>query len=129
MPRTAEDVETYLLQLERRFELENGTYLLSSGPNVPTIAVRVEPPIVAVRVEIGPVPEDDAHKVKLFKRLLEYNASDLMHASYGIEGGTVVLAAALALENLDSNELDATLSDIDLALAKHIPALHDAAVA
>jgi hypothetical protein len=129
MPRTAEDVETYLLQLERRFELENGTYLLSSGPNVPTIAVRVEPPIVAVRVEIGPVPEDDAHKVKLFKRLLEYNASDLMHASYGIEGSTVVLAAALALDNLDPNELDATLSDIDLALAKHIPALHDAAVA
>jgi hypothetical protein len=75
------------------------------------------------------VPEDDAHKVKLFKRLLEYNASDLMHASYGIEGSTVVLAAALALDNLDPNELDATLSDIDLALAKHIPALHDAAVA
>ncbi len=48
-----------------------------------------------------------------------------MHASYGLEGGTVVLSAALELENLDMNELEAILSDIDLALARHVPALHD----
>jgi hypothetical protein len=128
MPRTAEDIETYLMQLDRRFELDNGTYLLTSGPNVPPIAVRVVPPIVAVRVVIGPVPTDDAHKIKLFTRLLEYNATDLMHASYGIEDNTVVLAAGLALDNLDKNELEVTLSDIDIALAQHIPTLHDAAM-
>ncbi|MCK6589650.1 MAG: hypothetical protein HUU21_22555 [Polyangiaceae bacterium] len=128
MSRTAEDVETYLLQLDRRFELENGTFLLSSGPSVPPIAIRVVPPIVAVRVLIGPVPGDDAHKIKLFTRLLEYNATDLMHSSYGIEDGTIVLSAALALDNLDKNELEATLSDIDVALARHVSTLHDIAV-
>ena len=59
MSRTAEDVETYLLQLDRRFELDNGTFLLSSGPSVPPIAIRVAPPIVAVRVLIGATPTDD----------------------------------------------------------------------
>ena len=128
MARTVEDVETYLLQLDRRFEVDGGTFLLTSGPSVPTIALRVAPPIVAVRVAIGPVPTDDAHKVKLFTRLLEYNATDLMHTSYGIENGTIVLSGALALEHLDQNELEATLSDVDLALARHISDLHGIAV-
>lgn len=128
MPRTAEDVETYLLQLDRRFENDAGTYLVSGGPDAPPIAIRIDSPIVAVRVSIGSVPADDAHQTRLFRRLLEYNATDLMHASYGIEAGTIVLSAALELENLDMNELEAILSDIDLALARHVPVLHDLAL-
>lgn len=124
MPRTAEDVETYLLQLDRRFENDAGTYVVSGKDGGSPIAIRVAPPVVAVRVKIGPTPTDDAHQSKFFRRLLEYNATDLMHASYGIEAGTVVLSAALALENLDVNELEATLSDIDLALAHQVPVLH-----
>jgi hypothetical protein len=128
MPRTAEDVETYLLALSRPFEVDSGTYVLSPGPGKPPVAVRVEPPIVAVRVAIGAVPADEGHKVRLFERLLQYNASDLMHASYGVEDGTVILSAALPLDNLDQNELEATLSDIDLALARHVSVLHEIAV-
>jgi hypothetical protein len=128
MPRTAEDVETYLLQLDRRFEIDAGTYLVSGGAETPPIAIRVASPIVAVRVTIGPAPEDERHQARLFRRLLEYNATDLMHASYGIEVGTVVLSAALELENLDMNKLEAVLSDIDVALARHVPVLHDLAL-
>jgi hypothetical protein len=127
MPRTGEDVETYLLQLDRRFENDAGTFVLSGGHGAPPIAVRVDPPIVAVRVSIGTVPGDEAHQLRLFRRLLEYNASDQMHSSYGLEDGMIVLSAALALDNLDANELEATLSDIDLALARHVPSLHDIA--
>jgi len=128
MPRTADDVETYLLQLNRRFENDGGTFVLASSHDQPPIAVRVDAPIVAVRVKIGAVPGDEMHQLRLFRRLLEYNATDLMHASYGVENGTVVLAAGLPLDNLDANELEATLSDIDLALARHIPTLHDLAL-
>ena len=46
----------------------------------------------------------------------------------GIEGSTIVLSAALALENLDQNELEATLSDIDLAFVSHVAKLHDIAL-
>src|SRR5688572_21005652 len=108
MPRTVEDVETYLLNLNRQFYSDAGTYIVNSGSSQTPIAIRVEDPIVAVRVEIGPVPSDTPHQAKFFRRLLEYNARDLMHASYGIEDTTVVLAAALELENLDMNELEAT---------------------
>lgn len=123
MPRTAEDVENYLLQLDRRFENDNGTYLIPSADG-PPIALRVAPPIVAIRVTIGAVPADLEHQAKLFRRLLEYNSTDLMHAAYGIADGTIVLAAALELENLDQNELEAILSDLDLALVRHVPSLH-----
>ena len=127
MPRTAEDVENYLLQLDRRFENDGGTFLLAGANG--TIALRVSPPIVAVRVSIGAVPTDEAHQARLFRKLLQYNATDLMHVSYGIDNGTVVLSAALELENLDLNELEALLSDVDLALARHVPTLREAAVA
>jgi hypothetical protein len=127
MPRTAEDVENYLLHLDRRFENDGGTYLVTGGQGSTPIAIRVAPPIVAVRVAIGKVPGDAEHQARLFRRLLEFNASDLMHVAYGIEGDTVVLSTALELENLDLNELEAALSDVDLALARHVPALFEAA--
>src|SRR5262245_7434276 len=129
MPRTAEDVENYLLQLDRRFENDEGTFVISGGEAKTPIAIRVAPPIVAVRVIIGAIPSDTTHQLRLFRRLLEYNATDLMHVSYGVEGDTVILSAALELENLDLNELEATLSDVDLALARHVPVLHEAAKA
>lgn len=127
MPRTREDVETYLYQLERRFEDQHGTLLVSTGAGSPPIAIQVAPPIVVFRVTIGEVPGDEVHRLRLYQQLLQYNASDLMHSSYGIEASTVVLSGALALDNLDMNELEATLSDMDLALVRHVPGLFQAA--
>jgi hypothetical protein len=125
MPRTAEDVETYLLSLDRRFDRNGSTFLIqATGAIVPLL---VTPPIVALRVTIGMAPKGDAREVAFFRKLLELNASDLMHVSYGLDGDTVVLSGALELENLDVNELEAALSDIDLALARHVPTLHDLA--
>ena len=129
MPRTREDVETYLYQLDRRFEDQHGTLLVSTGSGSPPIAIQVAPPIVVFRVTIGDVPADEAHRLRLYQQLLQHNASDLMHSSYGIEGNTVVLSGALALDNLDVNELEATLSDMDLALVRHVPGLFQAATA
>ena len=125
MPRTVEDVENYLLQLDRRFENDGGTFLLAGANG--TIALRVAPPIVAVRVTIGAVPTDQGQQARIFRKLLQYNASDLMHVAYGVEGDTIVLSAALELENLDLNELEALLSDVDLALARHVPTLRETA--
>ena len=70
------------------------------GASAP-IAIRVTPPIVAIRVIIGAIPSEEAQQTRFFRRLLELNASDLMHVSYGVEGGRVVLGGALELENLD----------------------------
>ena len=86
MPRTAEDVENYLLQLDRRFENDAGTFLVDRPEPTP-IAIRVAPPIVAIRVDIGEVPAEEAHQAsrRCSASMLEYNATDLMHISYGVD--------------------------------------------
>jgi hypothetical protein len=125
MPRTVEDVETYLLSLDRHYQKDGTTFLIQATGAV--IALMVSPPIVALRVAIGAIPVEGPREAPFFRKLLEYNASDLMHVSYGLDRDTVVLSSALELENLDVNELDAALSDIDLALARHVPTLHELA--
>ncbi len=58
---------------------------------------------------------------KLFQHLLKLNATALVHSAYGLDGERIVLAAALELENLDYNELDAILAEVDLALVQQLP--------
>jgi hypothetical protein len=125
--RTEKDIEAYLGRLNRRFEQIDGhagpgvTYLLHSGPGFPPIAIRVDPPLVVMRVHIGDAP-GDAHGA-LFRKLLELNARALVHTSFGLEDDRIVLSSALELENLDFNEFEATLDELDLALAQHVPVL------
>jgi hypothetical protein len=121
--RTDKDVEAYLLRLNRRFralEGKPGTFLVEMGEKTPALVLRVEAPLVVVRVHIGDAKGDDA---VLFRTLLELNAGQLVHAAYGLEEGRVVLSSALELENLDFNELQATLDEIDMALAQQLPGL------
>ncbi|HEX2672703.1 MAG TPA: CesT family type III secretion system chaperone [Polyangiaceae bacterium] len=126
MIQTGEDLEGYLLRLERRFErAEDGTYLVSMGADRPLVALLVAPPLLVAQVEIGVVPVDDAAAAPLFRKLLVLNATALVHAAYGIEGERIVLSAALALQNLDLNELEAVLADLDMALATQVPTLRE----
>ena len=124
--RSVKDVEAYLGRLNRQFhpvEGEPATFLISSGEQFPPVALRVDPPLVVLRVHIGDVPKGEP--VGLFRKLLQLNAKGLVHSSYGIDGERIILSAALELENLDFNELEATLDEIDLALAEHVPLLSD----
>ena len=123
MIHSGEDLEGYLLRLERRFErAEDGTYLISMGADRPLVALRVAAPVLVAQVEIGPAP---AEASALFRKLLVLNATSLVHAAYGIEGERIVLSAALELKNLDLNELEAVLADLDMALANQIPELRE----
>jgi len=126
--RSAKDVEAYLTRLNRQFRQVDGegTYLIPS--NGTQIALRVDPPLVVLRVHIGDIKKGDAD-LGLFKRLLQLNAKGLVHASYGIDDDRIVLSAALELENLDFNELEATLDEIDIALAQQLPELRKLAQA
>jgi hypothetical protein len=121
--RTVKDVEAYLARMNRTFQSAPGTtetFLVSGGENYPAVAVRVDPPLVILRVRIGDVPEAP---LELFRSMLELNARELVHSSYGVDEGHILLSSALELENLDYNELQAALDEIDLALAQQVPAL------
>ncbi len=123
--RTVQDVEAYLLRLNRRYraiESQPGTFSVSTSREMPAAIVRVDAPLVVVRVHIGEA-SPDRDPIALFRHLLELNATRLVHASYGLDGSTIVLSSALELENLDFNELEATLDEIDVALAEQVPEL------
>jgi hypothetical protein len=123
--RTENDVEAYLRQLKRQFravEGQAGTFVVETGEDMPPVAVRVDPPLVVLRAHIGDL-NAKVDPPALFRQLLEFNAGELVHASYGLEGDHIVLSSALELENLDFNELQATLDEIDVALAQHVPVL------
>lgn len=121
--RSVKDVEAYLEKMNRAYESAPGateTFLISSGENYPPVALRVDPPLVVLRVRIGDVPDAP---LELFRKLLQLNAKELVHSSYGVNEGAILLSSALELENLDYNELEAALDEIDLALAQQVPSL------
>lgn len=124
MIRSDDDLEAQLARLERRYERgADGTFLLPLGAGMPIVALRLVPPLLVVQVVIGPVPGADAQRLPLFKKLLELNASELVHTAYGLEDDTIVLSSALVLDTLDLNELEAVLADVDIALAEQVPML------
>ena len=54
------------------------------------------------------------------RRLLELNASDLLHGSYGIQDEQIVLTEALELSALDFEEFLASYESMTLSLASHL---------
>src|SRR5678815_3478972 len=124
--RSANDVEAYLGKMSRRYspvEDQPGTFLVHGGDNMPPTAVRVDPPLVVLRVHVGDVEGADDTNGALFKKLLLLNARSLVHTSFGLEDSRIVLVSALELENLDYNELEAALDEIDVTLAQQVPTL------
>ncbi|HEY5145729.1 MAG TPA: hypothetical protein VII82_03140 [Polyangiaceae bacterium] len=134
--RTEKDVEAYLLRSNRRFRAVDSaagrggsrTFLVDSGDRSPPVAVLVDPPLVVLRVHVGDLTGSaDGAETALFRKLLELNARQLVHANYGLEDQHVVLSSALELENLDFNEIQATLDEIDVALAQQLPLIAEVA--
>jgi hypothetical protein len=128
MPRSVNDVEAYLGKMNRTFapvEDQPGTFLVHGGQNMPQTAIRVDPPLVVLRVHVGDVDGDAASNGDLFRKLLTLNAKSLVHTSFGLEDSKIVLVSALELENLDYNELEATLEEIDMTLAQQVQQLSE----
>jgi hypothetical protein len=87
------------------------------------VVVHYAPPVVVLRTRVMEPPASDDRKTGLFRQLLEFNAKDLVHGSYGLEGDHVVLTDALELADLDFSEFEASFDSMTLALASHLSAL------
>lgn len=103
-------------------EVEPGLWVLTAGTDGPEVVVHHNPPVVVLRVRVMALPEGSP-KPDLYRHLLELNASDLVHGSYGIDGNDVVLSDTLELENLDFSEFQASFDSMTLALASHLSTL------
>ncbi|MFN8651772.1 MAG: hypothetical protein U0133_07700 [Gemmatimonadales bacterium] len=121
-----EDLESFLDRLDagtsENEELEPGVWLIRTTAGA-EVLVHFAPPVVILRVVIMSLPADPARQAELCRQLLEYNARDLVHGAYGLEGDRVVLVDTLELENLDFSEFEASFDSLTLALATHLGAL------
>lgn len=123
---TREDIQSFIDRLEggaiEATELAPGLWrvLSQSGAEV---VVHYAPPVVVLRMRVMEPPAGDEKRSGLYRQLLELNARDLVHGSYGLEGEQVVLTDTLELENLDYSEFEASFDSMTLALASHLSAL------
>jgi len=93
-----------------------------TGRRAGPVVVRFDGDFVLFRLKVIDLAEH-TNREALFERLLELNATDMVHGAYGIADGSVVLTCSLRAENLDYSEFVGTLDDFSLALTKHYESL------
>ena len=102
-------------------EVEPGLWVVKPGGELDfAVVVNYSPPVVLLRVKVMTLPSDRETVATLSRRLLELNASDLIHGSYGIEEDSIVLTEALELAHLDYEEFLAAYESMLVALASHL---------
>lgn len=122
---TPEQIEGFLGRLASEgasyTEVEPGLWAIQPGGALDmTVVVHHSPPVVVLRVKVMSLPSSTQEADALCRRLLELNATDLLHGSYGIQQGEIVLTEALELAHLDYEEFLASYESITLALASHL---------
>ena len=122
---TQDDIESFLARLDSTgatySEVSEGLWNIRPAGDLDFgVVVHHSPPVVVLRVNVMDLPKDKERLAALCRRLLELNASDLLHGSYGIQKDSVVLTDALELSHLDYEEFRAAYESITLALASNI---------
>jgi hypothetical protein len=124
---TREEVESYLLRMGLDFEeVEDGLWVIqSSGEHGVTVVANYSPPLLLLRLKVMDLPEDpgDGRFAGLYRKMLEMNAGDILHGSYGIEENEVLLSDALELETMDFTELRSSYESMIYAATSHLPQL------
>jgi hypothetical protein len=123
---TREDVVNFLNRMEMDFEeVEESMWLAYPGgqDGGTPLVINHTPPLLVFRLKVLDVPRDGEKCSQLYRRLLEANATEMVHAAYGLEENDVILTDSLQLENLDFNEFQATVDSFQMALATQMETL------
>jgi len=124
---TREDIESFLDRLTAGgdgasySEVEPGLWVVHpTGGMDLDVVVHYSPPVVILRFKVMNVPTAEPVAAALNRRLLQLNATDLVHGSYGLERDSVVLTEALELAHLDYETFLASYEGMTLALTAHL---------
>lgn len=106
----------YLIQMGLAFEeIEENMWIVHEElQGVDNLVITYEDPIVIIRVNLTAIP--DKNKENFYEKLLRLNASSLIHGAYALEEDKVVIVDTLQAENLDLNELQASIESIIMAI-------------
>ena len=110
---TKQDLAIYFDSCNFPFEeiSENLWRVESPEDRVKNIMVQLIEPLIIITIRLFKVPPKAP--VAFYRKLLELNAIDIIHGAYAIDGdGFITLVDTLELENLDPNELKASIQSI-----------------
>ena len=119
---TKDDIASFIERLEggsaTSDEVEPGLWVVRTGDGT-EVVVSYADPVAILRVRVMELPGEKDRQCELFRQLLELNAREVVHGSYGLEGDHIVWTDTLELDNLDFNEFEASFDSISLGLASH----------
>jgi len=116
-------IEQYLIDLMYNYqEVKPNFWLLDDAEHgLEGVAIMYAEPLVIIEVQVMDAPKEK--REEFFVKLLELNASDMIHGAYGLNGDKVVIIDTLEYDSLDYAEFRAALDAISLALTQHYPIL------
>ena len=121
MSENLDRVKNYLLDLDLKIidenEAEELVVVEDDDNGIHNLIVDCEPPILVLEQLIMETPKEPGD---FFKRLLQMNRA-LVHGAFVLDedGKYMFFRDTLQLENLDLNELEASISALSLALAEN----------
>ncbi len=116
---TREDLESFLIRMDLDWEeVDEGMFLVQSPSG--GVVVHLSDPVLLLRLKVMDLPVNGADLTDLYRCLLELNATDIVHGAYGIEEGELILSDTLELENLDFEELQASVESLQYAASSHL---------
>jgi hypothetical protein len=117
-------IEQYLIDLMYTYqEIAPNVWLIDDEEHgIEGVAVALNEPLVVFRVVVMDAPPQEK-RLELFTKLLELNASDLVHGAYALEGNKIVLIDTLEYDTMDYTEFRASLDAFSMALIQHYPLL------
>jgi hypothetical protein len=124
-----DDLESFLIRMDLDFnEVDDGMYVVHTPNDGPPVVVHHSPPLLLVRLKVMDLPEE-TNLLDLYRALLVWNATDVVHGAYGIEEGDLVLTDTLELGTLDFPELQASLESMQMAASSHMETIKSLAAA
>ena len=116
---TREDLESFLIRMDLDWdEVDEGMFLLQSPSG--DVVLHLSDPVLLLRLKVMDLPDHEPHMWKMYRVLLELNATDIVHGAYGIEEGELILSDTLELETLDFEELQASVESLQYAASSHL---------
>lgn len=123
---TREDLESFILRIGTEYEeVEDGMWVIGGPDHDTPVVLHHSPPVVLLRLKVLRLPAevDGDRMAAIYRRVLELNATDIVHGSYGIDGDDLILSDALELETLDFHELRISYESLIFAASSHMPGL------
>ena len=121
MPEKFDLVKQYLFEMEipiiSEDQAEELVVVDNEDDGIKNLVIDCEEPILVLEQIIMKVPQDPGN---FFKRLLQMNR-DLVHGAFVLDENAelVIFRDTLQLENLDRNELEASIQALGLAMAEY----------